>query len=135
MIWIGVGDITVEIFPDLARALRAAGNERGAENVLTHMEANLEFQREPGFLASHTLDAELHALRGRAEDALDALERSEKNRSIYLLWQFYLVHNRNFDGIRNHPRYVALLERVKSEMERQRTEYRKNRAPSNQIPL
>jgi hypothetical protein len=45
------------------------------------------------------------------------------------------VDNRIFDGIRDHPRFVALVERVKTEMRRQQAEFRKNRPRKNQIPL
>ena len=68
-------------------------------------------------------------------DALDALERAEEIGTIYILWQYRLIHNRIFDDVRDHPRYVALVDRVKAEMQRQRDEYRNNRAPNNQIPL
>ena len=133
--WLSGGIFTAEGFSDLARALRAAGDDKGANNVLSHMEAILNFQREAGILVSQTLDAELHALHGRDDDALDALEQSEMDGTIYSLWHHYLVDNRIFDDIRDHPRYVALLERVKVEMQRQRTELGKNRPKSNQIPL
>ena len=133
--WLGGGTLIAEGFSDLARALRATGDDKGANNVLSHMDAILDFHREAGIVVSHTLDAELHALRGRDDDALDALERSEENRTIYSLWQFYLVHNHIFDIIRDRPRYVALLERVKAEMARQQSEYKKNRRSNIQIPL
>jgi hypothetical protein len=99
------------------------------------MQANLDFRRDSGYATYGVMRAELHALRGLKNDALDALERVEETRTIYLGWRFHLVQNRNFDGIRDHPRFVALLERVKAEMERQRTELRNNRRSNNQIPL
>ena len=79
--------------------------------------------------------AELHALRGREDEALDALERAETNGSIYVLWHYLLIHNRIFDDIRDDPQFTALVERVKAEMQRQQAEFRKNRTPNIQIPL
>jgi TolB-like protein/Flp pilus assembly protein TadD len=125
----------IDYMPDVVRALRAAGDDSGADNVLAHAETLQEWQREHGVVASETGAAELHALRGRSDDALDALERAEADGMIYAYWQYRLIHNRIFDDIRDHPRYTALIDRVEAEMQRQWTEYRKNRAPSNQIPL
>jgi hypothetical protein len=133
--WLGTGTGSVEFFPDLARALRAAGNETGAENILSHMQANLEFQRDAGFVVFEILTAELYALLDRENDALDALEQAEMDKTIYRGWQFNLVHSRIFDDIRDHPRFVALLERIRAEMDRQRTELRNKRRSNNQIPL
>jgi hypothetical protein len=66
-------------------------------------------------------------LRGREDDALDALERAEKGGSIYVFWHYLLLHNQIFDDIRDEPRFEALVQRVKDEMQRQRTEYLNNR--------
>jgi TolB-like protein/Flp pilus assembly protein TadD len=125
----------IDYLPDFARALRAAGDNTGADNVLAHVEAFQDWQHEHGIVVSETGVAELHALRGRGDDALDALERAEMNGMIYAYWQHRLIRNRIFDGIRDHPRFAALVERVRADMARQRTEYINNREPRNQIPL
>jgi hypothetical protein len=83
-------------------------------------------------VVSETRTAEIHALRGRGDDALDALERAEKNGSIYVFWQYRLIHNRIFDDIRDHPRFEALMQRVKAEMKRQRAEFNNNRPPTDE---
>ncbi len=120
---------------DIARVLFAAGNDDGAQNVLAHMEAVQNWQREHGIVVSNTAVAELHVLRGLDNDALDALERAEQNGMIYVYWQHRLIFNRIFDRIREHPRFVALVQRVEAEMQRQLTELNNNRQRTNQIPL
>jgi len=127
----GVGPFIIDYFPDFARALRAAGDDTGTNNVLAHLEAFQNWRREHGLVVLETRAAEIHALRGRGDDALDALERAEKNGSIYVYWHYRLIHNRIFDDIRDHPRFAALVERVKSEMERQRIEFNNTRSPKD----
>jgi hypothetical protein len=119
----------INYFSDFTRALRAAGDVTGADNVLAHMQAFQNWQREHGFVVSETIVAEIHALRGRGDDALDALERAEKNGSIYVYWHYKLIYNRIFDDIRDHPRFESLVQRVKAEMKRQRAEFNNNRSP------
>jgi TolB-like protein/Flp pilus assembly protein TadD len=119
-------------FPDFARALKAAGDNSGADNILAHIETILDWRREHGFAYWETQAAELHALRGRVDEALDALERAEKNGSIYAYWHHRLVRNRIFDEIRDQPRFQALMLRVEAEMNRQRAEFRDNRSRINE---
>jgi TolB-like protein/Tfp pilus assembly protein PilF len=128
----GVGPRINDYLPDFARVLRAAGDETGADNVLAHVEANQNWRREHGLTVSETHAAEVHALRGRADDALIALERAEQNGTIYAFWQYRLIHNRIFDDIRDDPRFTALVERVNAEMQRQRTEYNNNGSGRNE---
>ncbi len=61
-------------FPDYSRALRAAGDEVGANRMLNHLEGVVE------------------------------------------------LHNELFVGFRNQPRFVALVERIRRELSRQRDE-------------
>jgi hypothetical protein len=56
--------------------------------------------------------AEALALRGRTEAALDALEKAERDRTIYYRWHLVLQHNEIFAGFRDHPRFVALVEKI-----------------------
>ncbi len=109
-------------FADLVRALRAAGDQVGAENMLGHLEAILRWRRERGLFVEELHVAEALALRGRSEAALNALEQAEKNGTIYNFWQLRLLHNGVFEDILNHPRFEALVERVETEMARQRAE-------------
>ena len=122
----------INYFPDFVRALRAAGDDTGADNVLAHLQAFQNWRREHGIVVSETIAAEIHALRGRGDDALDALERAEKNGSIYVYWHYQLIYNRIFDDIRDHPRFEALVQRVKTEMKRQRAEFNNNRSPKDE---
>ncbi len=128
----GITAWIIDYFPDFARALRAAGDDAGADNVLAHAEANQNWRREHGLVVWETRVAETHALRGRRDDALDALERAEKNGSIYVYWHYQLIYNRIFDEFRDHPRFEALVQRVKAEMKRQRVEFNNNRSPKDE---
>jgi hypothetical protein len=109
-------------FPDYIRALRAAGDEAGANQMLDHLEAILELRRKRGLFIEERHAAEALALRGRAEAALDALEKAERDRTIYHRWQLVLLHNEIFAGFRNHPRFVALVEKIRRDLSRQRDE-------------
>ena len=128
----GTGTSIVNYFPDFARALRAAGDDTGTNNVLAHLEAFQNWRREHGLVVWETGAAEIHALRGRGDDAMDALERAEKNGSIYVYWHYQLIYNRIFDDIRDHPRFEALVQRVKAEMKRQRAQFNNNRSPKDE---
>jgi len=107
-------------FPDYIRALRAVGDEAGANRMLDHLDAILELRRKRGLFIEERHAAEALALRGRTEAALDALENGERDRTIYHRWQLALLHNEIFAGFRNHPRFVALVERVQRDLSRQR---------------
>jgi tetratricopeptide (TPR) repeat protein len=107
-------------FADYSRALLAAGDEAGANNMLDHLEAVLELRRKRGLFVEERHAAEALALRGHTEAALDALEKAERDRTIYYRWQLVLLHNEIFAGFRDHPRFVALVERIQRDLSRQR---------------
>lgn len=109
-------------FPVYIRALRAAGDVAGADNMLRHLEAILQLRRERGLFTAQWRVAEARALRGDLEGALDALEQGERERTSYLWWPVFLLHNEIFVDIRHHPRFEALIARLMDEMRRQRTE-------------
>jgi tetratricopeptide (TPR) repeat protein len=107
-------------FADYSRALRAVGDEAGANRMLGYLEAILELRRKRGLFIEERHAAEALALRGRTEPALDALEQAERDRTIYYRWQLVLLHNEVFAGFRDHPRFVALVERIQRDLSRQR---------------
>jgi tetratricopeptide (TPR) repeat protein len=107
-------------FADYSRALRAAGDEAGANQMLDHLEAVLELRRKRGLFVEERHAAEVLALRGRTEAALDALEKAERDRTIYYRWHLVLEHNEIFAGFRDHPRFVALVDRIRRDLSRQR---------------
>jgi adenylate cyclase len=109
-------------FADYIRALRATGDEAGANQMLDHLEAILALRRERGLFIEERWAAEALALRGRTEAALDALEKAERDRTIYYRWDLVLLHNEIFAGLRNHPRFLALVERIRRDLSRQREE-------------
>lgn len=107
-------------FADYSRALRAAGDEAGANQMLDHLDAVLELRRKRGLFIEERHTAEALALRGRTDAALDALEKAERDRTIYYRWHLVLQHNEIFAGFRDHPRFVALVERIRRDLSRQR---------------
>ena len=107
-------------FADYSRALRAVGDEAGANQMLDHLEAVLELRRKRGLFVEERHAAEALALRGHTEAALDALEKAERDRTIYYRWHLVLQHNEIFAGFRDHPRFVALVERIQRDLGRQR---------------
>ena len=107
-------------FPDYVRALRAVGDEVGANQLLDHMEAILELRRRRGLFVEERHAAEALALGGRTDAALDALEKAERDRTIYYRWHLVLLHNEVFAGFRDHPRFTALVERIQRDLSRQR---------------
>ena len=107
-------------FADYSRALRAAGDEAGANQMLDHLEAVLKLRRQRRLFIEERHAAEAFALRGRTEAALDALEKAERERTIYYRWHLVLLHNEIFAGFRDHPRFVALVERIQRDLSRQR---------------
>lgn len=109
-------------FPDYIRALAAAGNLVGAENMLNHLDAVLRSRRERGLFFEERHEAEARALRGDSEGALDALEQAERDRTIYQSWHALLLYNPIVADCRHHPRFRAIVERVREEMRRQRRE-------------
>jgi TolB-like protein/DNA-binding winged helix-turn-helix (wHTH) protein len=107
-------------FADYSRALRAAGDEAGANQMLDHLEAILELRRKRGLFIEERHAAEALALRGRTDAALDALEKAERDRTIYYRWHMTLLHNEIFAGFRDHPRFVALVGKIRRDLSRQR---------------
>lgn len=107
-------------FPIYIRALRATGDANGAANMLNHLDAILELRRERELFTGQLHVAEARALRGDLEGALDALEQAERDRTIYFWWHVFLLHNETFTRMRHHPRFEALVDRVRGEMDRQR---------------
>jgi TolB-like protein/Tfp pilus assembly protein PilF len=109
-------------FPDYIRALRAAGDRAGADNMLRHLEAILKSRKERGLFVEGRHFAEARILRGDVDGALGALEQAERDGTLYIAWHAFLLHNEIFAGIRDHPRFEALIVRVQDEMRRQRAE-------------
>jgi hypothetical protein len=94
-------------FADYIRALRTAGDPAGADNMLRHLGAILKSRKERGLFV---------------DGALDALEQAEQDGTLYVAWHSFLLHNEILAGIRDHPRFEALIVREEDEMRRQRAE-------------
>lgn len=107
-------------FPVYIRALRASGEEAAAARMLNHLDAILSFRREQGLFIEERYTAEALALRGQTDAALSALEKAERDRTLYHWWLTEILHNDTFADIRDHPRFIALIERMRDDLKRQR---------------
>jgi TolB-like protein/DNA-binding winged helix-turn-helix (wHTH) protein len=119
-------------FPDYIRALRAAGHTDDAENMLNHLEGVLQWRRARGLLVEERHVAEARALRGDYEGALKALEQAVGDRTIFQGWHVFLLHNPIFADIRDHPRFVSIVEQVRNEVQKQRAELSESRSKGRQ---
>ena len=68
------------------------------------------------------VELDLFSAVAKKHNTVDALEQAERDRTVYLWWQLRLLHNGTFEAIRHHPRFAALVERIRAEMRRQRAE-------------
>ncbi len=88
----------------LGGALARAGRREDAERVLGELEQRARREYVPPFDRAVVL-----APLGRADEALDALERAYEERNA-LLW--FRIHFPVFDPLRSTPRWKALAERL-----------------------
>ena len=103
-----------------AREMNSFDFDTGARNMLNHLQAILQKRRDDRLFIEERYAAEAFALRGNTDAALDALERAERDRTIYHRWQLFLVHNEIFAGMSDLPRFQALVARVEADVARQR---------------
>lgn len=111
-----------KFFPGYIRALCATGDDTGADNMLGHLEAILQLRRDRHLFIEERHAAEAFAFRGQFEAALEALEQAEKDGTIYYGWHLFVLHNPIFADMTDHPRFMALIERIRDEMARQRAQ-------------
>ena len=53
---------------------------------------------------------------------LHALEQALADRTIFQGWHVFLLHNPIFADIRERPRFMAIVEQVREDVQRQRAE-------------
>jgi serine/threonine protein kinase/tetratricopeptide (TPR) repeat protein len=87
-----------------AQALAAAGLREDAETILAELLATTE-QRHVSLYNV----ALLHCFFSEGEKALDCLERAYDEHDVWLVW---LAVEPMFDGLRNDPRFTALLQKT-----------------------
>lgn len=86
------------------------------------LEGELQVDLEPTANA-YLYEAQKLASEGLNDKALSALEMAVSlgwRAHFFYSWQFYIRDNVLFRDFRDHPRFIALLERIKTDMERQR---------------
>jgi tetratricopeptide (TPR) repeat protein len=109
-----------KIAADLALALRRSGNEQQAQTLI---DTTLQWYRQtqPAGVYGYelgTLEAQLLALSGQADLAMQTLERAVES-GYRWLWKSELS-NPNYDALRDRPEFAALLAYVTQDMARQR---------------
>ena len=117
-----------------AQALIETGATEQGLALLEKIEAYVAASRkmQGGGWFSGIEDAQIHAIRGDAVAALDALEVAVDND-----WSFYSAglakdQDPSFDLVIGHPRYEALVDRIRTHMAEERAWYEANRnAPLN----
>ena len=103
---------------DMAHAFRESGDAGRALALLDRADDFNARQNRLGFRGSWIEDVRTAAIRGQQESALDALEAavSEGWRN---LWWFYLYHDPTLAPLRDHPRFLAIVDQLESERARQ----------------
>ena len=67
----------------------------------------------------YLLEAEALAIEGDTNGAFDMLEAAV-DANLYFNWQIRIERNYAFSGLQSHPRYVAVLKRVKQKIQSER---------------
>lgn len=113
----------------LAQALIETGNVERGLALLDRIEAYVIASRmmQGGGWFSGIEDAQIHAIRGDVDAALEALETAVDND-----WSFYSAgldkdQDPSFDVLMGHPRYAALIDRIRARMADERAWYAANK--------
>jgi TolB-like protein/Flp pilus assembly protein TadD len=115
-----VNSANVQKAVDLAHLLQLAGDSGRAETILESAIAAYD-QRYAKGAANFPLGvskAEALALLGRGDEAIDSLRLVVKD-GWRLMWRWDTQFNRNFDSIRDDPRFVALQNEIEADLEAQ----------------
>jgi TolB-like protein/cytochrome c-type biogenesis protein CcmH/NrfG len=115
----------IAMSPHVIRVLQVTGETDRASHLLglatDFYYANLE---SPIYLGLLT-DVHLHALAGETDQALDILQREVESG-----WRFFALNTfertATLDAIRNHPRFVAMADQVRTDLARQLESLRQN---------
>jgi tetratricopeptide (TPR) repeat protein len=100
---------------DLASGYLHAGEKAKAESLLSLVESELPYWQKASQWGSGVADAELHALRGEKEQAINAL-REHVARGSLDNWRFQLLFNPNLDSIRKTPEFVTIVAEIEADM-------------------
>lgn len=103
---------SVELNPDpiakatLAQSLVASGQRPEAMKLLDELKAESARRYIPGYFL-----AQVYMALGNNDSAIAALEKDFSDRCVYIQW---MAVDPEWDGLRNDPRFTALVERVQS---------------------
>jgi len=108
----------------LACAYQAAGQQQKAIDTLERVaESRLDWaDGNPKDLGNfeYLIEAETLAIKGDIGGALDMLEAAVEA-NLYFNWQIRIARNYAFAGMQSDPRYVAVLEKVKTKIRGERS--------------
>jgi tetratricopeptide (TPR) repeat protein len=111
---------TLLVTLDLASAYFHAGEKAKAESLLSLVESELPHWPRAGTweLGHGIADVELHALRGKKEQALAALREHAAAGTRYM-WRWQLLYNPNLESIRDTPEFAAIIAEIEADMAEQ----------------
>lgn len=95
------------------RIFRGLGETERAAELLANMEMYVD-NRMVSYGWDYRVRAQIHAARGRNDDAIEALRNATDSGN--LAWWPMLFDGFQFDGIRGDPRFKALLDSISDEM-------------------
>ena len=108
----------------LACAYEAAGQQQNAidtlERVAESRRDSVEGYRKKFGNSDYLFEAEARAIEGDVSGALDMLEAAVEA-NLYFNWQIRIARNYAFSDMQSDPRYVAVLEKVKTKIRGERS--------------
>lgn len=112
---------------DVIPVLMANDEKDRAAKLLEKTHAGFANVRRMGYFGFHHRDIEVHALEGRADEALAALEQAVED-GWRAHWRLYLEHNPNLAELREVPAFTDSLDAIRQDMTRQRESLSKDAA-------
>ena len=113
------GDVgAMEIFSvsvDLASIYLQTGQLERGNAILAMVEEELEVWPKISWLGYNTADADLYAIRGEHEKALEAL-RNPIGTGSTIWWRWQLMHNPHLSGTRELPEFAEVIAEYESRM-------------------
>ena len=119
-----MGEIPRRWMVALACAYQAAGQQQNAIDTLERMAEyrldSVDGYRDKFGNSDYLIEAEALAIEGDVSGALDMLEAAVEA-NLYFNWQIRIARNYAFADMQSDPRYVAVLEKVKTKIRGERS--------------
>jgi len=115
---------------DVVPVLIATEEKQLAAELLKQASAGFPKIRRMGYFGFHHRDIEVHALEGRNDEALAALEQAVED-GWRAHWRLYLEHNPNLATLRENPVFATNFDTIRRDMAEQRQNLSNDAASSN----